>query len=423
MVLAPGPPGEYHMETRPVCVVVNPQNPSEQFLLSNLVTRFSVNASVDNPAVQADITFASGTGTNSLSPLMAGSSYHFATGGAPALSPGVNIVLRAHCTDGVTAGEFQLLLGRIDRVTVEDDGESVRVTCRDSAGIFLNTMIQQEAKYGSDAGTPAWDVMNAICTDNGLSTVELRGPTFAEPDFMVTSYPVDAVSVLEALRRLAQQFGWDVRSFPSGGFPVVTLYDPNRERTDFDCEIGPDRYESVSELAMGDEDVRNSWDVYWQDINGSPQGPAHAEDGISIAKYGLRYARIYLQRAENIRDITSAANFAAFALADTKDPFASQTMVAPALPMVELNDIHQYPANAVHYDGAQRFAIVAYRQDYADGHLTTTVDARGKPLGAYREYRLSVPPKALVSLEPPDDAVYAPEGTVYMQTDDLAFPA
>lgn len=422
MVVAPGPPGEYAMKTEAYCIIRNPQNASEQFDASNLVVHFSVNASVDNPTIQADITFHNLDGQ--ASPLMAGDgSWYWTTGGQHYLAPGGIILVAVTCTDGSVAGRYQLFYGRIDRTTVEDDGNEVRCTCRDSAGLYLDTMIPAERHYGSPGGDPAWDVMNAISTDQGLPTVELRGPAFDEPTFVVTDYPVDAVSVMEALRRLAQQFGWDVRSFPSGGFPVVTLYDPDRERVDFDLEIGPDRYETVEELSMGMEDVRNSWDVYWLDADGSPQGPAHVEDGVSIAKYGLRYARIYLQRAENIRDLTSATAFANFALADTKEPFATHRLRAPALPMVELNDVHQYPANAVHYDGPQRFAIVGYRQDFAEGHLTTTVDARGKPLGAYREYRLSVEPMTLVSTNPPDNAVYAPENTVYIQTDSIAFPA
>ncbi len=425
MVLDPvsGPAGTYHYELYPEVVVINPQNTAEQFALSLRLIRFSINASIDNPSATADITFATGEGEFSLSPLIDGSSFHFATGGRAALSPGTQVVLRMLVTGQSASGTYQLFWGRIDRVSVEANGDEVRIQCRDSAGVYLNKVIQTDAHYGSAGGTAAHTVMNSICTDNGLPAVELRAPAFDAPTWMIYDYAQEPMPVLEALRRIVQQFGWDVRSFPSGGFPVVTLYDPNRERSDFDVVIGSERYESIDELSWGDEDVRNIWDVYWQDADGTPQTPERAEDTTSIDQYGERYARIFLNRAENIRDAASASDFAFFALADTREPFASHVIRAPLLPMVELNDVHQYLANSIHYDTDLTFAIVSYRHDYEAGHGTTTLGARGRPIGAYRDYRRSVPPKAIVALTAPDDAIYAPEGTFWMQTPDLTFPA
>lgn len=391
--------------------------------------RFTITASVDNPCIGASLTFVTGPEADSLSPLIDGSS--LTLGGGPVLAPGRRLFLTANCRADIgmidpLLGNYAIFSGRIDRVSVGKNGDEVTVTCRDESADLLNRTIEQATKYGTEAGQDVEEVIGAIMDAWGSNAANLAAA--ASPGFAIYEYAQQEMPTLLALRQITQQFGWDIRWFPrgpqsTGNRQALILYDPDRERTLVDLTLGKDRYTSIEELAWGDEDVRNVWDVYWQDANGVVQPVVTVQDLDSIDQYGRRYARIYLQRAENIRSEASATAFANAALADTKDPFASHVIKAPFLPMVELNDLHLYQANGVHYDEDQRFAVVSYTHEYANGHADTTIGARGKPLAAYREYRRSVPPKTIVSTSPPSDDVYAPEGTIHIQTDSLAFPA
>jgi hypothetical protein len=149
----------------------------------------------------------------------------------------------------------------------------------------------------------------------------------------------------------------------------------------------------------------------------------HREDAESIAQYGRRYMRISEEQYSNIDTSTEASILADAAIADQKDPFASHAISLPLWPFVELNDVQKYVANDVQYDQDQGFTVVAYSHQFTKGGGTTTISARGKPVAAYRRYRLGDPRKTHVSLtEPPPDDVPAKEKAVWFQVDSLAFP-
>ncbi len=94
----------------------------------------------------------------------------------------------------------------------------------------------------------------------------------------------------------------------------------------------------------------------------------------------------------------------------------------PFYPDVELDDTHTYLANDEEYDANLYLAVVAYSHHWEStpGVMpTTTIGARGNRIGAYREYRRSVPPKAIVTTVAPTTE-YAPEGTIIYVRDPAA---
>ena len=160
----------------------------------------------------------------------------------------------------------------------------------------------------------------------------------------------------------------------------------------------------------------------WKDLNGTVHGPITATDLTSIGRYGRRYAQILLDRADLIRSDTAATNFLNAALADNKEPFATHKVEMPIYPVVRLNDIHTYEPNFKDYDTELRVAVVGYQHTWSStpGSMPkTTIAGRVAPIAAYREYRLSRPPRSVVATTAADDDDGMPEGTVHYQVTDV----
>jgi len=386
-----------------------------------------VNASMDNPVMQASVSLTIGQGVDSLSPFIQASMHRPL--GQPLAAPAAEVLIGFYIgtkTDrGELVGVFQ---GRADRVGVSSKTGLVTLQCRDLGAWWMNTHLRKVSILGSEGGTEASQVMQAIMavadpdTELGFAAPGLL--VTAPPDWMVLTYPQQPMPALEAMRIIAQQAGRDVRWFRSQN--GLTYYEPNRAVDTPDLVIGRRRYESVNELSWGDEDVRNIWEIQWQNADSSFPDPITVKDAVSIGLYGPRFARVFLNRADNIRSLESATLFANAALADSKDPFASHAIQLPLEPRVELNDYHRYLANFREYDEDMSFAVAAFRHDWqaadarSPGVMRTTIGARAKPIAAYRDYRRSIPPKVLVSTLPIPDALWAPEGTLGLQVDSLA---
>lgn len=407
-----------HFTVDPWVTVVHPTLGTQD--LSERVDSFRINASMDNVCMNGSVTFSRGRGTNSLSPLVPESAFY--NDGVACLDPNINIFIGIVINSTWT---MQLVSGRIDRYNAAGKG-LVSVNYRDESAFYLNRTINVATDYGDPAGQPSEDVIDAISTDwlGAAGIVNVYGT----PGFSVYRYTQEELTVLEAWRRIAQQHGWDVRWFQSKG---MAYYDPRAGAYDPDTglwtltptqTIGPTRYEDVTDLSLGDEDVRNQAHAYFYDAeDGGRYKGVYAEDAASIGKYGPRYMRINLDRTTNIDTIEEAELYLQLALEDTKLPFADQSIRLPCWPFVELNDIHEYVANDDEYTTNQVMAVAAYSHDYKAGHMTTTIGARGNPITAYREYRRTVDEKFIAATVPPDDDTYATEGTIYYVPDSLAF--
>lgn len=417
-----------------ILVTATPTDPTARFTLSDRLLSMDLSASKNNAASEGRFVFDRGTGTDSLSAAVSDSVWR-AGDGRPALDPGMVIHVGA-VINGVGCGE--LWLGRIDRVR-NISGGKVEVQCRDYAAFALNSVLRYSSVVSS-----ADTILNAIkgifgqAFDQGSSYNLSTQIVEPEPTgWMINPYVQEPMTTMEACRRLVQTFGGDFRVRGREGWDKLCILNPGRavlarsgQAGDIfgfnavtDATIGPDRYTDITELTWGDEDVRNQWEGYYADpTTGLPIGPIYVEDVDSIARYGPRFARIFLDRASNIDTDDEMLAFLTAALADTKDPFASHKITLPIYPHVELDDLHTYEANGDEYDQNIQLAVVEYTHHWEStpGSMpTTTISARGTPIGAYREYRRSLAPTTLLATAAPTDDNWAPVGTVVMVTDAL----
>lgn len=419
---------------KPWLQVITPEQGQD---FSSRVESVNLNFTLDQPVGTAKIGLGLGKGTASLSPFLQSSSYRAA--GLPLFRPAALVEQGWEVSANGIGGELLITFrGRLDRVGVNSATGLLELQCRDMGAVWLNTVIPQPSlKLGTDAGVEAWEVMLALIQSAGSSHAsplgdwEITSPTVireAPPDWMIYTYAQKQMAVLQAWRILAQQAGRDVRWFPRAGTSMV-YYEPDRANPFPDMTISGRRYQRITSLEWGDEDVRNIWRIWWQEADSSIHGPVTRFNQASIDLYGPRYSQIYLDRAENIKSETNATNFADLALADSQDPFASHATIMGLEPRLELNDRHRYLANGREYDVDMDFNVSAYRHEWTaarrgrPGRSRTTVACRPKALAAYREYRLSKQPAVLVSTFDVPGGLQAAEKTLYLKVPSVAFAA
>lgn len=399
-----------------------PAGTSEAADLSDRLLAFDITASKDDACQRATFTFARGKGIDSLSPLVSSSRF-ILSDGRPRLDPNLFVTLSLTING---AGPFVAWFGRISRV-VSQPGGKINVHCRDFGAMWLNGVIKEAYTVGSAA--PVKDAILAIATAaEGQGTAGGIAGTVEEPvatSWVINPYAQDVMTCMDAGRQLVQTFGGDLRVRGSVSWSALSILAPNRSpefdlhhnRWITDATLGPDRYMDITELSWGDEDVRNFWEGYYRDpTTGLPVGPLTATDGTSASRFGIRYARIFLDRTSNIDSDPEMQAFLDAALADSKDPFASHKITLPLFPEVELDDLHTYQANGDEYDLDLQLAVVAYTHHWEStpgSSPITTIGARGQPIGAYREYRRSVPPPVLITTAAPT-AEWAPRGTLVL---------
>jgi hypothetical protein len=417
---------------RPTLQLVEPIT-GALFDVTDHLTGFDITATMASPSIDVGFQLArGGTGlelgaVQSLSPYLDQSTYTFPVTARPAIDPVVEFFLYVSIDTAFDNTQQGLLMqGVIDSADVAPGGGLITLTARDRSARYQDVQIEGTKQYGMAGGREASLVMGDMLTDAGFSPAELV--VLAPADFMVEPYPVGGVSVLEAMRTLAQSAGRDVRCFSQGGQWNLTYYEPDRARGLYDLLVIPQATIKLEELSWGIADVRNSLDVWYPDpTTGLPVGPIHSEDVDSIARYGRRHFVVYLNRIENIRDTPHAQAFADAAIADQKDPFVSHKILMPFNPSILLNDQHLYSGRWAENTVDLLLAVMAYQHTWraaqkgGDGVARTTVSASGKPRAALRDYRKSTPPKVIVTTAAPTTE-YAPEGTLVFVTDSIAFP-
>lgn len=185
------------------------------FLGYDLLTSVGITESIDNNVVTADFSVTSRIGEVRLSPLVNGSVVAIGPGGAldPLFEPGNRVrIFAAVAIPGQDPDEseyLQLFEGFLDRVNTSPN--SITVECRDQSAPLLNDYVEEVTRYGSDAGDPVENVMQDIITDHVPAA---RAPTFlapVSPNFNILTYAQRKEPVYSALRKLAQQIGWDIR--------------------------------------------------------------------------------------------------------------------------------------------------------------------------------------------------------------------
>lgn len=229
-------------------------------------------------------------------------------------------------------------------------------------------------------------VMQAILNDNGLSSLTLATPV--SPGWQILAYKQDRTSVFEALRTLALQIGWDLRMKWDSGTSAfkLTFYDPNRSKTTPDYTFDSDDYESLSEVSVNKQEIRNVVQVvYFNRSALAPLGQSKrtvltVSDSASITKYGRLFMEIPEESTSNIDTSTEATTLANAALADLKEPTVGHSAeLAFGFPYAELNDLYRFTANGRHYSSNQDLACVGITHEVSEGIMRTSIACRGKP--------------------------------------------
>lgn len=239
-----------------------------------------------------------------------------------------------------------------------------------------------------NVGYPVEQIIQLILNDNGLSAVTLSTPS--SPGWNITQYLQQRQSVLEAIRALAMQIGWDIRYKWDGSDFSLTLFAPDRIPSGTAHTFGPGDYSEVRALKQDIAGIRNRVRVWYSDSadldpTGSPKRhTVIAEDPTSQAIYGLRFMEIAESSSSQIDTSAEAQTMADACLADLKDPQVEHSiLLSDGFPFTELGDYYEFSPNDRHYSAALDLAVYHYSHQASEGHLETTLECRGFPASAY----------------------------------------
>lgn len=309
---------------------------------------------------------------------------------APLLYIGRTIVISfAAVALGATPGAgdwHELLHGRIDQVAWQSD--PITLTCSDDGSRLMTTQIEDARVYGSVGGTEVQQVMQDLLTDwpSGVIAVPtLYAPV--SPGWAIGQYKQDRVKVLEALRALAQQIGWDCYyRYDDAGVSRLTLWEPDRGKTVPDFTIGPTQYTDVTNLTLSLESIRNVVKVLYTPAGSGALTPVVRSDADSIALHGRLYFEVAEAASSNIDSWGEADAMAAALLHDVAAPPLEQEVAMLLFWPAQKGDLILFHANGVHYTNDQKLAVVGLRHDFANGTGITTLKVRGSVAGAYAEW-------------------------------------
>lgn len=234
------------------------------------------------------------------------------------------------------------------------------------------------------------NVIQKILNDNGLSTVTLYTPT--SPAWNVLQFIQERKPVLEAIRDLAFQIGWDIRyKFRASTSQFeLTLYQPDRTLASPNRTFTKSEYISVDAVKLDIAGIRNVIRVIYPDTStiagdGNPiRAIVEVSNSASITTYGRRFMEISEDKSSLINTSAEATSMANAALNDLKDPVIdNQVTMSHGFPWTELGDLYRFTANDRHYSANQDLALYSYRHELSDGMMRTTLSCRGKPSGGY----------------------------------------
>jgi hypothetical protein len=285
------------------------------------------------------------------------------------------------------SGDWKLMIvGKIDDVDFAKP--TVNLVCRDLGARLFDTFIEDVVAYAEpieegDQGQPVEDVMAAILANNDVPG-DPSLVTVGSPDFVIRPYRQEQMPVGEALRTLALQLGWDARyRFDASDNYNLTFYDPDRDNITPALTLPPSEYLDVSELRIGDADIRNKIRINYRNVETGAIASHTEIDAASVGLYGPRFMEISEAATSAIDTADEADRMAEAILSDLSAPYATHQIETTYLWPVQLHDIIALPENFVHYDTPQKMAVVGIRHRFEDGKGTTTIRGREKPAGAF----------------------------------------
>jgi len=247
----------------------------------------------------------------------------------------------------------------------------------------------------TDGGMSIEAILGGMLFDNttkiGITTVPaVWTPT--TPGYWRNPMIVAEAPLLEAMRALAQEIGWDVRLRWSPGSLHSTwgswrlcLSSPDRAKTTPDVTLSDSEYTLLPRVESSLSTVRNVVRLSYSDPadlgpDGAPRRKTvTASDAASIAKYGRRFCGIAAGSSNNINSGAEATLLANAILSDVSDPGLEVDVETGYRWNLELADLVGLAANWYHFTADQQAAVYGYSHTLSRDRCTTRLQLRGKP--------------------------------------------
>lgn len=358
---------------------------------TNWINSWRIEENVDTRLMNLVVECKGRHGNLNLNPLMASSTLNRDDLNvySPLVHPGRGIRVSEAVTDpGAAPVTWHVLIEGIqDEPDSTDDGEKITIASRDIGRHAEETQIEaDDLVYSDAAGQPVETIIQQILNDHLGALAPTVVLPAGSPGWMIRSFTLARVKVMEAVVALTDQIGWDQRMrFPAVGNSMEWhVYPVDRANTTPNFTLPPDEYLTVRSLKFSDRDIRNVIRVYFKNrLNGNAIEYAEATDPASIAVFGRRYMEIREDSASNIDTPTEAQAMADAVRDDLSTPMADFSIETFGLWFVQLGDLVDFPANSVHYDSGQKFAVVNITR-YGDGGKSRIIlQTRGKVTGQY----------------------------------------
>lgn len=299
------------------------------------------------------------------------------------------------------AGDWrEVFLGIIDE-TDSASGDNLSLTARDIGARLLDRQFESKKNYALPSGTPLQTVLQNMLNDNGFSHVSLYTPV--DPLWMVTRAEFEEGSLLDGMRSLANQIGWDVRyEYDEANVFRLTLFQPNRETTvPSMATFGPQDYETVERFVENGADVRTVVRIWYEHETGRTDSVQVEASQALLDQYGRRLFVLPVEATFNIRTNADALVLANRVLQDVSAELADQEPVMWYWPYVQVGDVYTFEANGVQYDSDQKMYVFGFRHELNAGHISTRLTVSGQPVAFYRTWdRRAEVPETLPGTKP-----------------------
>lgn len=401
----------------------------------NWVSSLEINEDVDGQSNELTVTLFRKSAERDLSPFVTFSQLN-RVGGVyvPALAP--NRIIRVYGYVGAidegkdTMTAVPLFEGRIDQVNAgADGGEKIELRCRDGACDFQDEFIESSVIFGAPGGlnivTVMQNIINTYMTQS-VTTLTLWVPG-TPPLFSINEYVQEKMSVMDALRRLADMIGWDVRwkYNPTAGQYQLAFLEPDRARAStfpvYTFTVNDKT--TVSLCSVDRTDVRNRVRVVYTDAATQVPTSVFVTDPVSIAKYGPKYLELVEDASSEIDTSAEATVMANAILSDMAEPVTMYEMDTSFFPWIELNDdvfIQPPVGSDAVVDDLTDYVLtlavtgITHKVDNS-GRFSTTMSLRGKPSSGFTKW-LRVETRAGVGAPWLDRTLGQPTGVLAVQT-------
>lgn len=168
--------------------------------------------------------------------------------------------------------------GYIDEIDWGGAESVVVLRCRDKGGLLSDRWVEEQKTYGTAAGRDMELVIQDIL-DAWPPSPAVTLSTPSSPAFKVVAYTQEQMSVMDAIQRLAQLAGWDVRYRWTGALFQLVLRQPTRTSPISARTFDADDYEDLTRVGIALSELRNVVQVVYASTE---RGTAQAGAGGSI---------------------------------------------------------------------------------------------------------------------------------------------